>query len=219
MKKQNTLAAMLFILSVFIATHSGWTQYFGRNKVQYEDFDFKVISTEKFNVYFYPSEKELAFDSTILLERWLERLEEVFKVTLSDRQPVILYANHADFQQTNVISGLIPQGVGGVTEGMKRRMVIPLTGFYRENDHVLGHELVHAFHYDIMKRAKGDLRIANQLPTWFIEGMAEYLTLGHHAPLTSMWLRDAVLNDDVPTFEEVMRNPKYFPYQIGRAHV
>jgi Tol biopolymer transport system component len=217
MNKQGTFSALLLILSVFIATHSGWTQYFGRNKVQYEDFNFKVLSTEKFEVYFYPSEKELVFDSTILLERWLERLEEVFKVTLSDRQPVILYANHADFQQTNVISGLIPQGVGGVTEGMKRRMVIPLTGFYRENDHVLGHELVHAFHYDIMKRAKGDLRIANQLPTWFIEGMAEYLTLGHHAPLTCMWLRDAVLNEDVPTLEEVMRNPKYFPYRYGHA--
>ena len=32
-------------------------QYFGRNKVQYEHFDFKVLATEHFDIYYYPEEE------------------------------------------------------------------------------------------------------------------------------------------------------------------
>src|SRR2546428_42478 len=35
-------------------------QYFGRNKVQYTDFDFKVIQTEHFDVYYYDRERPTA---------------------------------------------------------------------------------------------------------------------------------------------------------------
>ena len=35
-------------------------QYFGRNKVQYESFDFRVLKTEHFDIYFYPPEEEAA---------------------------------------------------------------------------------------------------------------------------------------------------------------
>ena len=65
------------------------------------------------------------------------------------RQPLVLYASHPDFEQTNVVGGMIGEGTGGVTEGLKRRVVLPLAGTLAETDHVLGHELVHAFQYDI----------------------------------------------------------------------
>jgi hypothetical protein len=32
---------------------------------------------------------------------------------------------------------------------MRDRVVMPFTGVYAENDHVLGHEMVHVFQYDI----------------------------------------------------------------------
>jgi Tol biopolymer transport system component len=82
---------------------------------------------------------------------------------------------------------------------------------------VLGHELVHAYQYDIMKNEGRGLRAAGQMPLWFVEGMAEYLTIGHAAPLTSMWMRDAVLHEDVPTIEKISKSGKYFPYRYGHA--
>jgi hypothetical protein len=206
---------LLVLLLMIAATASG--QYFGRNKVQYEDFEFQTLETEHFKIYFYPAEKRAILDAAAMLEQWIARFENIFGYTFASSQPVILYANHADFQQTNVISGLIPQSVGGVTEGLQNRMVIPLTGVGRENDHVLGHELVHAYHYDIMKKQGQSMRSSRRMPLWLIEGMSEYLTIGHHDPLTSMWLRDAVLHDDVPTIEEVAGNQKYFPYRYGHA--
>ena len=96
-------------------------------------------------------------------------------------------------RQTNVIAGQIGEGTGGVTEGFKRRIVMPFAGSLAETDHVLGHELVHAFQYDIARRDPNDSAGSSieRLSLWFIEGMAEYVSVGHVDPHTAMWIRDA----------------------------
>ncbi len=211
----KSLCVLIGLFLIFPEHISG--QYFGRNKVQYEDFDFQVLETANFDIYYYEGEETIAEDAAVMLEQWYFRYINLFNYKLSKPQPVIIYANHPDFQQTNVISGIIPQGTGGVTEGMRNRMVIPMTGVYEENDHVLGHELVHAFHYDLMKNLDKGMRASRQIPLWLIEGMAEYLTKGRQSPLTSMWMRDAVLHDKVPTVQEITRKARYFPYRYGHA--
>ncbi len=202
---------------IILICKSVFGEYFGKNKVQYGEFKFKEMQTEFFKIYYYPSEKSVVKDAGRILERWNARYAKIFGAPLSKGQPVILYANQADFQQTNAIGGLIPQGTGGVTEGYLNRVILPFTGIYEENDHVLGHELVHAFQYEIMKANELGLAGANNMPLWFIEGMAEYLSTGSQSPLTSMWMRDAVLFNDVPGIDEIGRDSKYFPYRWGQA--
>ena len=115
---------------------------------------------------------------------------------LSGRQPLILYAAHPHFEQTNAIGGDIGEGTGGVTESIRRRIILPLGGPLADTDHVIGHELVHAFQFDITTPrdggGRGGFPGAQRLPLWFIEGMAEYLSLGPVDPHTAMWVRDAV---------------------------
>lgn len=197
-------------------------QYFGRNKVQYRTFDFRVMKTPHFDVYFYPEEEESARDAARMAERWYARLSRVLDYEFEERQPLILYASHPHFQQTSTLSGDINESTGGVTEVFKQRIILPLAGSYAETDHVVGHELVHAFQYDISGagRAAGGLEEALQrsaAPLWFTEGMAEYLSIGPADPHTAMWLRDAALTGQVPTIEELTRNPSYFPYRWGHA--
>src|SRR5690606_10612826 len=167
-------------------------QYFGRNKVQYESFDFQVLRTEHFDIYHYPEERAAVELVAPMAERWYARLSRYFNHELSGRQPLILYATQAQFQQTNAIGGDIGEGTGGVTEALLRRIVMPIGGPLQETDHVLGHELVHAFQYDVTgapgMRTQG-LPGVSPLPLWFVEGMAEYLSLGPRYPHTAMWLR------------------------------
>ena len=73
-------------------------QYFGRNKVRYRPFDFQVMRTEHFDIYFYPSEREGVDIAARLAERWYARLSRQLNHTLSERQPLMLYASHADFE-------------------------------------------------------------------------------------------------------------------------
>ena len=198
-------------------------QYFGRNKVQYENFDFRVLKTEHFDIYFYPPEKAAAEHAARMSERWYARLSSILDHELSGRQPLILYASAPEFQQTNAVGGSIGEGTGGVTEALRRRIVLPTGGTLGDLDHVIGHELVHAFQYDITGSGRpnslGALPAASQLPLWFIEGMAEYLSIGPAAPQTAMWMRGALADtarDSLPSFSQ-LENPRYFPYRYGHA--
>ena len=119
-------------------------QYFGRNKVQYEKFDFRLVRSSHFDLYYYPAESLVVHDAARLAERWYARHSDSFRHTF-DRKSVVFYADHPDFQQTNVIGEELSEGTGGVTEGLRTRVIIPFTGIYADNDHVLGHELVHVF--------------------------------------------------------------------------
>lgn len=223
--RRTALSLSLLLLALVSLPGDASAQYFGRNKVRWEDFDWQVLKTEHFDIYYYPEEEKAVRDAARMAERWYDRLSSVFQRDFAERKSVILYADHSDFQQTTVIRGLIGQGTGGVTEGLKTRVVLPLTGNYEETDHVLGHELVHVFQYDILKdplgpEGAGGGRAATggvDLPLWFIEGLAEYLSLGRESTQTAMWLRDALARDKLPDLKQLSRDPRLFPYRWGHA--
>ena len=209
---------LVLIAALLLSTQPAAAQYFGRNKVQYDDFDFRVLPTEHFEIYFYPEMEEATTDAARMAERWYSRHSKTFLRTFNEKKPIIFYANDADFQQTNVIGGFIGEGTGGVTEGLKQRVVMPLTGSYADTDHVLGHELVHSFQYDIALSGRDSVRFnLGLIPLWLIEGMAEYLSIGRVDSHTAMWLRDAALRDDIPTATQLTRDTRYFPYRYGQA--
>ena len=197
-------------------------QYFGQNKVQYRAFDFKIILTEHFEIYYYPEEREAALDAARMAERGYAKLARVLNHQFQARKPVLLYASHSDFQQTNAISGELGEGTGGVTEFFKHRMVMPFTGSYADFEHVLLHELTHQFQYDVYSRGRvgGGVQtlITVNPPLWFTEGMAEFLSVGPINTHTAMWLRDAALEGKLPTIEQMTLDPyTYFPYRFGHA--
>jgi Tol biopolymer transport system component len=220
--RRAALLTVLAALGAALAAPPLPAQYFGRNKVQYRTFDFQLLRTDHFDIYYYPEIEESAHDVGRMAERWYARLSRVLNHEFEQRQPIILYASPGDFQQTNVI-GPVGEGTGGVTESAKQRIVMPVGITYAETDHVLGHELVHAFQYDIsgLGRSRGAVGAGamevGTAPLWFIEGMAEYLSVGPVSPLTAMWLRDAALHGTLPSIERLSTDPRIFPYRYGHA--
>lgn len=213
-------SVVLMALLTGSLAHPASAQYFGQNKVQYDDFNFKTFSTDHFDIYFYPEEREAVMDAGRMAERWYDRHSRTFLREFRDSKPLIFYANSADFQQTNAIQAQLGQGTGGVTESIKERVIMPLTGSYRETDHVLGHELVHSFQYDIALGKDSRNFSLRNMPLWLVEGMAEYLSVGNRDPHTAMWLRDALQRDDLPTIRQMTRKQReYFPYRYGQAYM
>ncbi len=197
-------------------------QYFGRNKVQYNSFDFKVIQTEHFDVYYYEEERVAAMDAARMAERGYARLSKVLNHDFRERKPIILYASHSDFQQTNALGQAPGEGTQGVTDFQRNRNVLPFTGTYEEFEHVLLHEMTHQFQYDTWSRGRAGAGLSTLIainpPLWFAEGMAEYLSSGPVHSETAMWLRDASLEGALPTIEQMTLDPyKYFPYRFGHA--
>jgi Tol biopolymer transport system component len=212
---RTTVVSVLVFLVLSPLAHA---QYFGKNKVQWEKFDFKTLRTEHFDIYYYDQEADVVNDVGRMAERWYARLSRVFNHSFT-RKPIVLYANAADFQQTTTTTELIGQGTGGFTDPFMNRVVLPLTGDYAENDHVLGHEMVHVFQFDVASTMNNNRRRFNleQMPLWIVEGMAEYFSKGRIDPLTSMWVRDATVHNRLPDIRQLTRDPRFFPYRYGQS--
>src|SRR5688572_24711214 len=114
--------ALALVSTMFGAVADATAQYFGRNKVNYETFDFRVLETPHFDIYYYDEEADAIPEAARMAERWYARLSRILDYEFEERQPLILYANHPHFQQTTALSGDISEGTGGVTEAFKQRV-------------------------------------------------------------------------------------------------
>lgn len=212
------LIIILFTAILFSATTDVKAQYFGQNKVRYKNLKFKVYETPHFDLYYYLKNDSLVQRFAKEAEVWYELHQQVFRDTFLKKNPFILYSNHPDFQQTTALMGEIGVGTGGVTEGMKNRVIMPISQLNHQTRHVLGHELVHAFQYHtLIEGDSTNLENIGNLPLWMVEGMAEYLSVGKQDAYTSMWMRDAYLNKDIPSLRDLTTSNKYFPYRYGQA--
>ncbi len=195
--------------------------YFGKNQVQYNRFEWRVLETEHFRVHYYKEEKAAVEDAARMAERSYARLSRILGHEFRERKPIVIFASRTDFAQNNIF-GDLGEGTGGVTDAARQRNVLPLTGDYRTFEHVLAHEMVHQFQYDVFSRGRAGANLqALQTffpPLWLAEGMAEYLSLGTDHKFTDMWMRDAAVNGDIPTIEQMTLYPdRYFAYRFGES--
>lgn len=191
---KKTLLISFFL--VFCEISQAQFYFFGRNKVQYENFDWKVLKTEHFDIYYYNQTEEIAGIGGYYAEEAYEDLKVIMNHVITRRVPLIFYNTHIHFQQTNTTPGFIPEGVGGFFEFIKGRVVIPSMGSLNDFRHVIRHELTHVFMTNKVYRVLADHRLPADLlpPLWFVEGLAEYLSTEMDAQ-AEMVMRDAVINN------------------------
>ena len=210
--------ALLFLLSAVSQMHAQ-TYWFGKNKIQYKDFKWRVLKTPHFDVHFTEGYKDLAGRTAVILEYGYDKLSVDFSHHISWRVPVIIYGTHSDFQSTNITQFLLPEGVQAFAEPLRRRMVLHFPGSNEDYVHTTVHELVHIFTFDIvyhglMKSALSRTMLFN-IPGWFAEGLAEYYSVGYDAEV-EMFMRDATIFDYLYGLNEV---GGYYTYKAGQAAI
>src|SRR6058998_4383144 len=144
------LACAIALAMAFASSLSAQYGYFGQNKIQYRRFDWRVLRGEHVDLYYYPEEEELGRVALAYAEESYDSLERRFTHAVRRRVPLIIYASHTDFEQTNILPFVPPEGLLGVTEFLKRRVALPFTGSYSDFRHTLRHELVHVFQLSLV---------------------------------------------------------------------
>ena len=143
------LLIVLFIITVTVYLNAQ-TARFGKNKVTYKSKDWEMIETDHFDIYYYQGGEQPASFAVDIAEESIKRLENEFAYKMKNRIPLIIYNSHKDFEETNVTIGLIEEFVGGFTESLKNRVVVPFEGSYEDFRHVINHEIVHALQFDML---------------------------------------------------------------------
>lgn len=190
--------------------------YFGKNKIQYETRSWREFETDYLKIYFYSGGEQLADFAAAGGDRAVEEYCRDFNHILSEKIPVVVFNSHNEFEQTNVISQMVPEEVGGFTEYFKQRVVVPFEGNYQDFLHVIRHELVHAVMFDMLFGRSFSRIVSAQVqlnvPLWFVEGLAEYESSRWNTQ-ADMIIRDAVINGFLPDIEYL----DMMPYQGGQS--
>lgn len=213
------LSAAALALSAMVSAPAGAQAYFGQNQVQYDHFKWRVLETDHFQIHYYQKTNEIMPDIAKMAERSYARLSVLMGHQFREKKPVLVFASSGDFAQSNTF-GDLGEGTGGATDPLRQRMAQFITGDYASFEHVLQHEMVHVFQFDIFSRGRAGAGLGNfaqvNPPLWFMEGLAEYFSIGQKHPWTDSWIRDAVVNNTLPTVLQMTERPdKYFPYRFG----
>ncbi|MDV7399771.1 hypothetical protein RZS08_50620, partial [Arthrospira platensis SPKY1] len=75
------------ILCIFVSSGFLDAQHFGRNKVVYNDFDFKVLETPGFDIYYYTKNEDKIMKMAEWAENWMKIHQAVLLDTIEDRNP------------------------------------------------------------------------------------------------------------------------------------
>ncbi|MGB9851363.1 MAG: peptidase MA family metallohydrolase [Candidatus Kapaibacteriota bacterium] len=192
----------IYALFFFITFQNFVFAQFGKNKVQYQKFNWRYIQTQHFDVYFHDNNKTLAVFTGLIAESSLNSIQRTLKYKVSHRIPIIVYNSHNQFQQTNVIDMYLPEGIGGVTELFKNRVVLPFEGDYEQFRHVIHHELVHAVLNDWFYGGTFQSAISRgnmvEIPLWMNEGLCEWESFGGLDIETDVYIRDLTLSENLP---------------------
>jgi Tol biopolymer transport system component len=213
----NSLKAV-FLFVLFLITCQNLNAQFGQNKVQYKEFKWKYLQSQHFDIYFNQGGEDIAQFTAFAAESALVSLSKNIGYDIKNRIPILVFNSHNEFQQNNAVDEYLPEGVGGVTELFKNRIVVPFEGDYEKFRHVIHHELLHAYMNDLYYG--GSIQniisqnISLQIPIWFNEGMAEYQSLNGNDKANDMFMRDAVIYDYLPPIEYISG---YLSYRGGQS--
>lgn len=209
----RTISRSIIVVAALVLASGAHAQYFGKNRVQYRDFDWRIYHSPHFDVYHYTDDEQLQ-KVVSFAESAYDELSREFDYQIQEPTPLIVYETLSAFQQTNVILNGVPEGAQAFATSAKFRMVMPMDMPDEELLALIKHELTHIFQYYILfsGRLGGGLRGAP--PLWFIEGMASFYA-DDETPGDRKYMVDAVVNDRIPSIRA--RGGGFFAYRFGNA--
>ncbi|MCX7678484.1 MAG: hypothetical protein N2316_04635 [Spirochaetes bacterium] len=217
------IVCVIFLISTALFWQISPVLPFGKNKVNRDVLEWRLLRTIHFDIYFPENAHTLARIAAQMAEEAYVHLANSFRHELTMIIPIVIFPSHIDFQNNNIIMQIIGEGVGGFTEALKNRVVVPFTGSYREFRHVLVHEMVHAFQYNMLYHDTSGADISRfsmgNIPLWIMEGLAEYLSAGYDET-ADMVMRDILVNEQYATMMELTQlriKSAYLLYKQGQS--
>ncbi len=192
--------------------YAQFAPYYGKNKVKYDKFDWHISRSPHFEVYYYPEFEQELGRVVRYAESAYEKICNELKHEISFPIPMIVYKTFSEFAQTNLFPSEIPEGVLAFAEPIRTRLVLPIDEPPDQLQNLITHELTHIFEFDIIPRSL----IRAGVPLWVDEGLADYMT-GEWDSLDLMMVRDAAVNDRLPTTQELNTPFTRAPYDFGRS--
>ncbi|WP_033317013.1 WD-40-like repeat-containing protein [Pontibacter roseus] len=182
------------------------TQTFGRSRIQYKNFDWKLYSTQNFNIYFYAGGDQAARNAAEYAERELRRITSFVGYYPYSKITIIVYNSVTDLKQSNIGLQRDQFQTGGETLFLKNKLELAFDGTQTDYKRDLSYQLTELLLNDMMYG--GSLKEALQssyllrLPDWFVSGVAAYTAEGWSLRMDN-FVRDMLQVNAKPRLEDM----------------
>src|SRR3990172_12437431 len=108
------LLALLALVFIAGAVHEAFAQtpyvpYYGKNRIRYDDFKWKIYTTDHFEIYYYPEIEQHLERVTSYAESAYQQVSSDLKHDLAFKVPLVLYKTQSEFQQQNIEASELPE--------------------------------------------------------------------------------------------------------------
>ncbi len=206
------LAIVLLGIIISSPALAQMTTYFGKNKIRYDTFEWMIYETPHFRISYYDRVEPSLEKIASFAESAYDDLARALNYQVLEPIPLIVYATHAEFEQTNAIVNFIPEGIGAFATPVRNRMFLPVDLPESELQALIRHELTHIFQYEILFQGRRGRAIYRRPPLWFMEGLASYLGNDENSR-DKAYMRDAAMAGFVPSVASGVSG--YFAYRYG----
>jgi hypothetical protein len=205
------LLSLFFIVMCIKTTYSqfyyGSQLEFGKNRMQYQSFNWTYFDFERFRVYLYEGGQEIAKYAATSIDRQLPIMEKRLDFQLDDKIDVIVYNNQNDFKQSNIgLAGEDNGNIGGVTRIIGDKIFIYFTGSHAELDKQIRAALAELMIDQMMYGGRTRDVVRNStlltLPDWFKNGLIAYISEGWNSSIDNR-VMDAIQNDRFLKFNQL----------------
>lgn len=183
MHKFILFGLLLFAMSFAGAQfYDGSNMQFGKNRVQYDEFEWQYFRFKNYETYFYTGGKEIAIYSAKAAKRHISEIERFLEFYNHESIRYILYNKYDHYKQSNI--GIVDEhnNLGGVNKVIGTKVFLYFEGDHQklERDLKAGTAEVLLSNYLYGGDWRNIVRNSDmyKMPEWYFGGLISYLSRG-----------------------------------------
>ncbi len=209
--KRYILCFLLFF-SVFAKAqfNYGHQMDFGKNRIQYQNFNWTYFDYDRYRIYSYQGGGEISKYVSVSVNNILPALEKKLDYQSEEKINILVYNNQNDFKQSNIgLSSEEQTNIGGMTKIIGNKMFVFFNGSHAELDIQIKAGLAQILINQILYGGNAREMVRNStllnLPSWYAKGLVSYISEGTTS-YTDNYTYDAIKNDHLTKFNKLEGN-------------
>lgn len=210
------LYPLFLIAGIFISQYSvaqfynGTKVAFGKNRVQYDSFEWQFYRFSNFETYFYTGGKDLAVHTAEYANVRLDEMQKFLDFYLDEPIQFVIYNKQSHFRQSNIgLSTTENYNIGGVTQIVGSKVFVYFDGSYESFEKQIDAGLLEVLVYQMIYGGNWREVLRNStllsVPDWYIKGLVSYFSYPDD-PLINARIKDGVMNGDFDRFNSLTRD-------------
>lgn len=205
----RTIIASFLLLPVLCRAqfYYGLQQDFGKNRVQYQLFNWTYFGYDRYQVYLYEGGQEIAKYVAHQTEAHLKDIERRLDFETDEKIQVLVYNNQGDYRQSNLgLSAEENGNLGGVTKIVGSKLSVYFTGNHADLDKQIRAGIAEVLVNDMLYGGRTRDMVKNStllvVPDWFKNGLISYLSETWSIDLDNQ-VMDGIVNDRYYNFNKL----------------